>query len=39
MIDPLVHVWDCAALPPIIEEAHSRFTDWQGWRTIRGVTL
>ncbi len=36
MIDPLMHVWDCAPLPPIIEEAGGRFTDWQGQRTIRG---
>jgi histidinol-phosphatase len=36
MIDPLMHVWECAALLPIIEEANGRFTDWQGQRTIRG---
>lgn len=36
MIDPLMHVWDCAALLPVIEEANGRFTDWQGQRTIRG---
>jgi histidinol-phosphatase len=36
MIDPGMHVWDCAALLPIIEEAGGRFTDWQGRRTIRG---
>ncbi len=36
MIDPLMHVWDCAALLPIIEEANGRFTDWRGRRTIRG---
>jgi histidinol phosphatase-like enzyme (inositol monophosphatase family) len=36
MIDPLMHVWDCAPLLPIIEEANGRFTDWQGRRTIRG---
>jgi histidinol-phosphatase len=36
MIDPLMHVWDCAALLPIVEEANGRFTDWQGQRTIRG---
>jgi histidinol phosphatase-like enzyme (inositol monophosphatase family) len=36
MIDPLMHVWDCAPLLPIIEEANGRFTDWQGQRTIRG---
>lgn len=36
MIDPLMHVWDCAALLPIVEEANGRFTDWRGQRTIRG---
>src|SRR3990172_8317883 len=36
MIDPAMHVWDCAALLPVIEEAGGRFTDWQGQRTIRG---
>ena len=36
MIDPLMHVWDCAALLPVVEEANGRFTDWQGQRTIRG---
>lgn len=34
MIDPLMHVWDCAALQPVIEEAGGTFTDWQGVRTI-----
>jgi histidinol phosphatase-like enzyme (inositol monophosphatase family) len=38
MVDPQVHVWDCAALLPILEEAHGLFTDWQGRRTIRGGT-
>lgn len=36
MIDPRMHVWDCAPLLPIVEEADGRFTDWQGRRTIRG---
>ncbi len=36
MVDPQVHVWDCAALLPIIEEAGGRFSDWPGRRTIRG---
>jgi histidinol phosphatase-like enzyme (inositol monophosphatase family) len=35
-LDPIVNVWDCAALLPIIEEAGGRFTDWRGRRTIRG---
>lgn len=30
MIDPVVSVWDIAALPPILEEAGGTFTDWQG---------
>jgi histidinol phosphatase-like enzyme (inositol monophosphatase family) len=36
MIDPLMNIWDCAPLLPIVEEAGGRFTDWQGRRTIRG---
>ena len=34
MVDPAMHVWDCAALMPIIEEAGGSFTDWQGTPTI-----
>ena len=34
MIDPIVALWDMAALKPIIEEAGGRFTDWQGCPTI-----
>ncbi len=37
MVDPAMHVWDCAALLPVIEEAGGRFTDWRGERTIRGA--
>jgi histidinol-phosphatase len=29
-----VHLWDVAAVQPIIEEAGGRFTDWDGNRTI-----
>lgn len=36
MLDPIMNVWDCAALMPIIEEAGGTFTDWSGQRTIRG---
>ncbi|HLA10157.1 MAG TPA: inositol monophosphatase family protein [Pyrinomonadaceae bacterium] len=36
MLDPVMNVWDCAALLPILEEAGGRFTDWQGQRTIHG---
>lgn len=34
MIDPLMNVWDAAALLPIIDEAGGRFSDWQGQRRI-----
>lgn len=34
MVDPLMEVWDAAALQPILEEAGGTFTDWQGRRTI-----
>ncbi len=36
MLDPVMNVWDCAALLPILEEAGGTFTDWQGSRTIHG---
>jgi histidinol phosphatase-like enzyme (inositol monophosphatase family) len=36
MIDPIMNVWDCAPLLPIITEAGGRFTDWTGTATIRG---
>jgi histidinol phosphatase-like enzyme (inositol monophosphatase family) len=35
MVDPVVAVWDLAALLPVIEEAGGTFTDWQGRRSIR----
>jgi histidinol-phosphatase len=35
-LDPVVSVWDCAALLPILEEAGGTFTDWRGRRTIDG---
>jgi fructose-1,6-bisphosphatase/inositol monophosphatase family enzyme len=34
MVDPVVAVWDLAALLPVLEEAGGTFTDWQGRRTI-----
>lgn len=34
MVDPLMNLWDAAAIQPIIEEAGGTFTDWQGRRTI-----
>jgi histidinol phosphatase-like enzyme (inositol monophosphatase family) len=36
MLDPVMNVWDCAALLPIVQEAGGTFTDWRGERTIRG---
>jgi len=36
MLDPIMNIWDCAALLPIIEEAGGTFTDWHGRRTING---
>ncbi len=30
MIDPLLNIWDAAAVQPIIEEAGGEFTDWAG---------
>jgi histidinol phosphatase-like enzyme (inositol monophosphatase family) len=34
MLDPIVSVWDCAALLPVVEEAGGAFTDWRGTATI-----
>ena len=34
MVDPIMEVWDAAALLPILQEAGGTFTDWQGRRTI-----
>jgi len=34
MVDPRMHVWDAAALQPILEEAGGTFTDWQGQPSI-----
>lgn len=36
MLDPVMNLWDCAALAPVIEEAGGTFTDWTGKRTIYG---
>jgi len=30
MIDPMLNIWDAAAVQPIIEEAGGRFSDWAG---------
>ena len=34
MLDPVMNVWDCAALMPVLEEAGGTFSDWMGRRTI-----
>lgn len=34
MVDPIMNVWDAAAVQPIIDEAGGTFTDWQGRPTI-----
>ena len=34
MVDPVMSVWDAAALQPILEAAGGTFTDWQGRPTI-----
>ncbi|HEX5138177.1 MAG TPA: histidinol-phosphatase [Planctomycetota bacterium] len=36
MLDPVMAIWDCAALQPILEEAGGRFTDFAGTPTHRG---
>ena len=33
MVDPIMNLWDGAAVQPIVEEAGGTFTDWQGNRT------
>jgi histidinol phosphatase-like enzyme (inositol monophosphatase family) len=36
MLDPILNIWDCAALQPILEEAGGTFTDWGGTATHTG---
>jgi len=36
MLDPVMNLWDNAALLPILEEAGGSFTDWSGRRSIDG---
>ena len=36
MLDPILNIWDCAALLPILEEAGGTFTDWSGTATHTG---
>ena len=34
MVDPVMNIWDAAAVQPILSEAGGSFTDWQGKSTI-----
>jgi histidinol phosphatase-like enzyme (inositol monophosphatase family) len=34
MVDPVMNLWDAAAIQPVIEEAGGTFTDWQGQATV-----
>lgn len=36
MLDPVMNIWDAAALMPIMQEAGGTFTDWRGVPTITG---
>ena len=36
MVDPILNLWDTAALQPILEEAGGTFTDWEGRPTVHG---
>lgn len=36
MVDPLMEIWDAAAIQPVIVEAGGTFTDWRGEPTIYG---
>jgi histidinol-phosphatase len=36
MLDPVLNIWDCAAIQPILEEAGGTFTDWHGTATHTG---
>lgn len=36
MMDPIMNIWDAAALLPILHEAGGTFTDWTGTATIDG---
>lgn len=39
MVEHGVHIWDVAAILPIVEEAGGRFSDWDGNRTIERVDV
>ncbi len=34
MVDPIMNLWDAAAVAPIVEEAGGTFTDWSGKPTV-----
>ena len=34
MIDPVLNIWDAAAVQPVLEEAGGTFTDWSGQPTV-----
>lgn len=36
MLDPVMNVWDCAPLLPIMQESGGTFTSWKGEATIHG---
>jgi histidinol phosphatase-like enzyme (inositol monophosphatase family) len=36
MLDPVMNLWDCAPLLPIMKEAGGTFTDWRGLATASG---
>jgi fructose-1,6-bisphosphatase/inositol monophosphatase family enzyme len=36
MLDPVLAIWDAAALRPVVEEAGGVFTDWSGNETHLG---
>ena len=36
MLDPVMNLWDCAPLLPIMEEAGGTFTNWRGEKTAHG---
>ena len=36
MLDPVMNLWDCAPLLPIMEEAGGTFTNWRGIRKVDG---
>ncbi len=36
MVDPIMNIWDAAAIQPVLEEAGGTFTDWQGRPRIDG---